>query len=140
MLGAVMPLGWLILLLPLLSMVKDVMTWRSRKYVVTNWRVVQIAGTEVPLGDANVVMVDRVDVPDGLTIFGTGTVERRVDALPNGLYDALRGAPDLVTFLRCDASLPVPPAPKDVPAEAAAAVAAYLQQAMDAGCARMQGK
>jgi uncharacterized membrane protein YdbT with pleckstrin-like domain len=37
-------LGYLVLLLPALSIVKDVLTWQSRQYVITNWRVIQIAG------------------------------------------------------------------------------------------------
>jgi len=37
-------LAYLLLLFPLVSLWRDVLTWQSRKYVVTNWRVIQIAG------------------------------------------------------------------------------------------------
>lgn len=38
------PFGYLLLLLPLGSMLRDIAIWDSRKYVVTNRRVVQISG------------------------------------------------------------------------------------------------
>jgi uncharacterized membrane protein YdbT with pleckstrin-like domain len=38
------PLGYLLLLLPLLSLWRDVLIWRNRQYVVTNWRVIQLSG------------------------------------------------------------------------------------------------
>jgi len=37
-------LGYLLLLLPLLSLLRDVLIWANRKYIVTNWRVIQISG------------------------------------------------------------------------------------------------
>ena len=37
-------LGYLLLLLPFLSLLRDVLIWANRKYIVTNWRVIQIAG------------------------------------------------------------------------------------------------
>jgi uncharacterized membrane protein YdbT with pleckstrin-like domain len=37
-------LGYLLLLLPLLSLLRDVLIWANRKYIVTNWRVIQIFG------------------------------------------------------------------------------------------------
>ena len=37
-------LGYLLLLLPLLSLLRDVLIWTNRQYIVTNWRVIQIAG------------------------------------------------------------------------------------------------
>jgi uncharacterized membrane protein YdbT with pleckstrin-like domain len=36
--------GYLLLLLPLLSLLRDVLIWANRQYIVTNWRVIQIAG------------------------------------------------------------------------------------------------
>ncbi len=106
----------------------------------TEKRVAQIAGNDVALGDANVVLVDSVDVAGGLTVLGTRTVTARIPVPPEGLADVFRDAPDLVPFLRCEARLPAPPAPKEVPAQTSAAVAAYVQQAMDASCARLQRK
>ena len=41
---SLVPLAYLLLILPLLGMLRNVTIWRSRKYVVTNWRVLQISG------------------------------------------------------------------------------------------------
>ncbi len=38
------PLGYLLLVLPAVSLLRDLLIWRNRQYVVTNWRVIQIAG------------------------------------------------------------------------------------------------
>jgi uncharacterized membrane protein YdbT with pleckstrin-like domain len=38
------PLGYLLLLLPMVSLLRDLLIWRNRQYIVTNWRVIQIAG------------------------------------------------------------------------------------------------
>lgn len=37
-------LGYLLLLLPLASLSRDVLTWSNRQYIVTNRRVIQVAG------------------------------------------------------------------------------------------------
>ena len=37
-------LGYLLLVIPLISLLRDVMIWRNRVYVVTNRRVIQLAG------------------------------------------------------------------------------------------------
>jgi hypothetical protein len=37
-------LGYLLLLLPLLSMLRQIIIWNNRQYIVTNWRVIQISG------------------------------------------------------------------------------------------------
>src|SRR5215475_12012709 len=38
------PLGYLLLLIPAVSLLHDLLIWQNRQYVVTNWRVIQIAG------------------------------------------------------------------------------------------------
>ena len=38
------PLGYLLLLLPLVSLLRDYMIWNNRQFIVTNWRVIQISG------------------------------------------------------------------------------------------------
>lgn len=38
------PLGYLLLLLPMVSLLRDLLIWSNRQYIVTNWRVIQIAG------------------------------------------------------------------------------------------------
>ena len=82
-----------------------------------------IGGQEVVLADANVILVDDVDVPGGLNVAGTRSVDPRTEALPDGVYTVLRGAPDLISFLRCEARLPEP--------------AGFMQQVLDTSCARM---
>ena len=39
-----MPLGYLLLVIPLISLWRDVLIWKNREYVVTNRRVIQLAG------------------------------------------------------------------------------------------------
>ena len=58
-------LGLIVLLLPLLSMVWDILTWRNRKYVITNRRVIQVSGvinkniTDSSLDKVNDVKMDQ---------------------------------------------------------------------------------
>ena len=37
-------LAYLLLIFPLVSLWRDVIIWRNRKYIVTNWRVIQMSG------------------------------------------------------------------------------------------------
>ncbi len=38
------PLAYLLLILPFLGLLRDVIIWTSRQYIVTDWRVIQISG------------------------------------------------------------------------------------------------
>jgi len=38
------PFGYLLLLLPLVSLMRDLLIWSNRQFIVTNWRVIQISG------------------------------------------------------------------------------------------------
>ena len=38
------PLAYLLLILPLLGLLRNVIIWTSRQYIVTDWRVIQISG------------------------------------------------------------------------------------------------
>jgi uncharacterized membrane protein YdbT with pleckstrin-like domain len=38
------PLGYLLLLLPFVSLIRDYLIWNNRQFIVTNWRVIQISG------------------------------------------------------------------------------------------------
>ena len=40
----VIPLAYLLLILPLLGLLGNVIIWTSRQYIVTDWRVIQISG------------------------------------------------------------------------------------------------
>src|SRR6185503_5800483 len=71
-------------------------------------RLVNLQGIDVSLGDANVVLVDRVDNPSGPVISGTERVEWKVERLPVPLRPLLRSSPKLHEFLRCDTSLTDP--------------------------------
>ena len=42
--NSLVPLAYLLLLLPLLSMGWNLLIWTSRQYIVTDWRVIQICG------------------------------------------------------------------------------------------------
>ncbi len=58
-------LGYLLLLIPLISMLRDIMIWYNHKYVVTNHRVIQIFGvfnknvTDSSLEKVNDVKMDQ---------------------------------------------------------------------------------
>jgi uncharacterized membrane protein YdbT with pleckstrin-like domain len=41
---ALVPLAYLLLILPLLGLLRNVAIWTSRQYIVTDWRVIQISG------------------------------------------------------------------------------------------------
>lgn len=38
------PLAYLLLLFPLISLLRDVLIWTNHQYIITNWRVIQITG------------------------------------------------------------------------------------------------
>jgi uncharacterized membrane protein YdbT with pleckstrin-like domain len=44
LLNPLVPLGYLLLLLPFVSLLRDYLIWSHRQFIVTNWRVIQIAG------------------------------------------------------------------------------------------------
>jgi len=37
-------IGFLVMLVPILSLVRDVLIWSNHQYIVTNWRVIQVSG------------------------------------------------------------------------------------------------
>jgi uncharacterized membrane protein YdbT with pleckstrin-like domain len=41
---ALVPLAYLLLILPLLGLLRNVIIWTSQQYIVTDWRVMQISG------------------------------------------------------------------------------------------------
>ncbi len=42
--GPLVPVGYLLLIIPLVSLTRDVLVWANHKYIVTNLRVIQISG------------------------------------------------------------------------------------------------
>ena len=41
---SLVPLAYLLLILPLLGLLQNVTTWASRRYIITDWRVIKISG------------------------------------------------------------------------------------------------
>ena len=72
-------------------------------------RVAEIQGQRVDLKDSNVVLIDNVDRPDGLSVSGQLHVDPEVALLGGGHPDIdavfMRSA-DIVSFLKCDVPLP----------------------------------
>lgn len=72
-------------------------------------RVAQIQGKSVQLGDANVILVDNVDLGDELKVVNTLRVDPELPQSDSGYprVDAVLGrSPEIVSFLRCDARMP----------------------------------
>jgi len=61
----VVPLAYLLLILPLLGLLRNVIIWTSQQYIVTDWRVIQISGvfskevTDSSLEKVNDVKLDQ---------------------------------------------------------------------------------
>jgi hypothetical protein len=87
-------------------------------------RIAHIQGREIPLQDANVILVDQVDGPEGLQIIGARRVDPQFGKLPEDIGPILRRSAELVSYLRCDVRLPD----------------AKVQEMMDLICARILGQ
>src|SRR5262245_36655987 len=71
-------LGYLLLLLPAVSLLSDLLIWKNRQYVVTNWRVIQIAGVlKKEVSDSSLEMVNDVKLEQSLLgrLLGYGSIE-----------------------------------------------------------------
>jgi hypothetical protein len=72
------PLGYLLLLLPAVSLLSDLLIWKNRQYVVTNWRVIQIAGVfKKEVSDSSLEMVNDVKLEQSFLgrLLGYGSIE-----------------------------------------------------------------
>src|SRR5499433_937608 len=72
------PFGYLLLLLPAVSLLRDMLIWRNRKYVVTNWRVIQIAGVfNKEVSDSSLEKVNDVKLEQSFLgrLLGYGSIE-----------------------------------------------------------------
>src|SRR5262245_14789896 len=70
--------GYLLLLLPAVSLLRDLLIWKNRQYVVTNWRVIQIAGVfNKEVSDSSLEKVNDVKLEQSLLgrLFGYGSIE-----------------------------------------------------------------
>src|SRR5215475_8234691 len=72
------PFGYLLLLLPAVSLLRDLLIWRNRQYVVTNWRVIQIAGVfNKEVSDSSLEKVNDVKLEQSFLgrLLGYGSIE-----------------------------------------------------------------
>src|SRR5215510_15041304 len=72
------PLGYLLLLLPAVSLLRDLLIWKNRQYVVTNWRVIQIAGVfSKEVSDSSLEKVNDVKLEQSFLgrLLGYGSIE-----------------------------------------------------------------
>jgi uncharacterized membrane protein YdbT with pleckstrin-like domain len=70
--------GFLLLLIPLASMIHDILNWSNHQYIVTNWRVLQISGIiNKNVIDSSLEKVNDVKMTQSFfgRIFGYGDVE-----------------------------------------------------------------
>src|SRR5262245_30158259 len=71
-------LGYLLLLLPAVSFLRDLFIWKNRQYVVTNWRVIQIAGVfNKEVSDSSLEKVNDVKLEQSFLVrlLGYGSIE-----------------------------------------------------------------
>src|SRR5215475_12848704 len=72
------PRGYLLLILPAVSLLRDLLIWRNRQYVVTNWRVIQIAGVfNKEVSDSSLEKVNDVKLEQSFLgrLLGYGSIE-----------------------------------------------------------------
>ena len=78
LLNPLVMLAYLLLLLPLVSLWRDVLIWTNRKYIVTNWRVIQIFGVfNKDVTDSSLEKVNDVKLEQSVLgrLFNYGDVE-----------------------------------------------------------------
>ncbi|HEX7394465.1 MAG TPA: PH domain-containing protein [Anaerolineaceae bacterium] len=71
-------LGYLLLIFPLISLWRDVLIWSKRKYVVTNYRVIQLSGVfNKNITDSSLEKVNDVKMSQSFLgrMFGYGDIE-----------------------------------------------------------------
>jgi uncharacterized membrane protein YdbT with pleckstrin-like domain len=71
-------LGYLLLIFPLISLWRDVLIWSKRKYVVTNYRVIQLSGVfSKNVTDSSLEKVNDVKMSQSFLgrMFGYGDIE-----------------------------------------------------------------
>jgi uncharacterized membrane protein YdbT with pleckstrin-like domain len=77
-LNPLMVLGYLLLILPLISLGRDVLVWSNRKYIVTNRRVIQLSGVfSKNVTDSSLEKVNDVKMSQSFLgrLFGYGDIE-----------------------------------------------------------------
>ena len=72
------PLGYLLLIIPIISLWRDVLIWKNREYVVTNRRVIQLAGVfSKNITDSSLDKVNDVKMSQSFLgrLLGYGNIE-----------------------------------------------------------------
>jgi len=70
--------GFLVVLIPIASMIHDILAWSHHQYIVTNWRVLQVSGIiNKDITDSSLEKVNDVKMTQSMfgRIFGYGDVE-----------------------------------------------------------------
>lgn len=78
LLNPLVALGYLLLIFPLISLCRDVLVWSNRKFVVTNRRVIQLAGVfSKNVTDSSLEKVNDVKLTQSFLgrMFGYGDIE-----------------------------------------------------------------
>ena len=78
LIAPLVPLGYLLLVIPLISLLRDVLIWRNREYVVTNRRVIQLAGVfNKNITDSSLDKVNDVKMSQSFMgrLLGYGNIE-----------------------------------------------------------------
>jgi uncharacterized membrane protein YdbT with pleckstrin-like domain len=71
-------LGFVVLIIPLLSMLRDILSWRNKQYIVTNRRVIQTLGIfNKNITDSSLEKVNDVKMAQSFLgrLFNFGTIE-----------------------------------------------------------------
>jgi len=71
-------LGFILVMVPVIGMVRDILTWSSRRYIVTNRRVIQVSGMfSKEVVDSSLEKVNDVKMSQSFfgRIFGYGDIE-----------------------------------------------------------------
>jgi len=71
-------IGLVIVLLPIGSMIRDILVWSHHEYIITNWRVIQVSGViNKNVIDSNLEKVNDVKMNQSFLgrIFGFGDIE-----------------------------------------------------------------
>jgi uncharacterized membrane protein YdbT with pleckstrin-like domain len=78
LLNPLVALGYLLLIIPLISLTRDVLVWSNRKFVITNRRVIQLSGVfSKNISDSSLEKVNDVKMNQTFLgrVFGFGDIE-----------------------------------------------------------------
>lgn len=76
--NSLVPLAYFLLILPLLSLLRDVLIWANHQYIITSWRVIQITGVfNKSVTDSSLEKVNDVKLEQSFwgRLFDYGNIE-----------------------------------------------------------------